>query len=158
MQKHAAFARKSNFWSEQRVKHELKIGEVASMLGLGEKIMGMYFSGQSMPSDDVVKQICDMFDVPFEKGQLEFQHAHNTWKAEHSATLTYSSKKKKKIKPANINTIEDVLKVLYGELSCADFIAIYDFIKMDNVTGIDPLEILYGKVDFETYQKIIELF
>ena len=157
--KRAAFARKGNFWSEQRVKNNIQLKDVAQAVGMSENAVGMYFSGQNMPNEGIIRQICDLFDVPFSEGQLEFQHAHKTWKAEHGAKLAYSAKKpyQKKTTKTEINTVEDVLEALYGSLSCADFIAIYDFIKMDNITGIDPLEVLYGKVDFETYQKIIKL-
>lgn len=156
--KRAAFARKGNFWSEQRVKNGLQLKDVAQAIGVGEKRAGMYFSGQTMPSEPVIRQICDLFDIEYGEGELEFQHAHKNWKAEHRAKLTYSAKKpyQKKPRKTEINSVEDVLEALYGKLSCKDFIAIYDFIKLDNLAGIDPLEVLYGKVDFETYQKIIK--
>ena len=161
MKKRAAFARKGNFWSEQRVKNNMQIKEVAEAIGRTESVVGMYFSGQNMPDDTTIRQICDLFDVPFDDGQLEFQHAHKNWKANHGEGLKFSAKvpyqkKTKKIAPTSINTAEDVLNALYGELPCNDFVAIYNLI-MGNDTNVDPLAILYGKVDYETYCAIIKL-
>lgn len=146
---------KDNFWSTERVKKGLSIKEIAELIGRGESQTGMFFSGQAMPSDTVIKELCDLFSIPFNDGQLAFQHAHRNWKAEHeNKTLKTSAKKRK---THTISTVEDVLESLYSVLSCSEFLVIYNAICGNADKTIDPFAILYNKVDYKTFNKIKEI-
>ena len=150
----SAFARKDNFWSKLRVKNNVTVREVATMLGANEKTVSGYFTGFLMPDDTTIKRICELFDVDFSNGKLEFQHAHTRYKAEHKPTLKYSAKKKK---IGEINNIEDIFLTLYGVVSCAEFIDIYNTAIGKKSDNIDIMGILYGKVDYKTFNKIITM-
>lgn len=150
----SAYARKDNFWSKTRVENNVTLKEVAVAIGQNEKIVASYFSGFLMPHDAQIKGICDLFDVPFSKGKLEFENAHSKYKAEHGAKLKYSAKKKK---PGEINNVEDIFLNLYGLVSCSEFIDIYNAATGRAEEDIDLMAILYGKVDYKTFSKIINM-
>lgn len=152
MSRKAPHTFKDNFWSTERVKKGLSIKEIAELIGRGESQTGMFFSGQAMPSDTVIRELCDLFSIPFNDGQIAFQHAHREWKAEHSnKTLKTSAKKRK---THTISTVEDVLESLYTVLSCSEFLDIYKALIGSADESIDPFAIIYNKVDYDTYKKI----
>lgn len=132
----AAHAFKDNFWSKQRVEKGFTIKEIAELLGKHDTLVGMYFSGQQMPADNTIRELCDLFGVDFTTGQLEFQHAHRNWKAEHKVTLVSSAKSEE----PKCENIEDV---------CVS--KTHTFVK-DSV-----LDLLYGKVDRCVYKLIEDL-
>lgn len=159
------FTKKDNYWSKQRVEKGLKLREVAEMLGIREKLIAAYFSGFLMPKDDTIKALCDLFEVDYHTGRLEFQHAHRQWKAEHGNKAVYKTEKKKKVfrqitssNEPKINNAEDVLTSVYSVVSCGEFIDIYNAICGNKSAEVDIPAILYGKIkDYETYRKIIDL-
>lgn len=155
MSKKAPHTFKDNFWSTERVKKGLSIKEIAELIGRGESQTGMFFSGQAMPSDTVIRELCDLFSIPFNDGQIAFQHAHREWKAEHSNKTLKTSAKKRKTR--TISTVEDVLESLYGVLSCSEFLTIYNAILGDSDASVDPFKIIYNRIDYTTYKKIEEI-
>lgn len=160
-------ARKDTFWNKTRVEKGLTLKEISEYLHKSEAQTGMFFSGQLMPNDVVCKQLCELFDVDFNTGNLEFQHAHREWKAEKNQSLKYSAKgaviatdtsvfEVKEDSKEQTQFVEDVLNKLYGVLSCAEFVACY--LTITGATGDANIsEILYGKVDYETYCKVCEI-
>ena len=156
-----AFTFKDTFWSKLRIEKDLSLQDIADIVGLSDSSIGQYFSGATVPPDRTLMDICDLFDVDYETGRLEFERANRAWRAEHDKTLKYSARvpyQKKSDKPdtKGVSNVEDVLNAIYGKISCSDFIAIYNLI-MGQTVDIDPLEILYGKVDYDTYYKIIKI-
>ena len=147
---------KDNFWSKLRVERNLTVKEVAEYLGENEKKTSAYFTGFILPNDNAIRQLCDLFDVDYGAGNLEFQHAHRQYVAEHKRTLKSSAKATGK-KNKTINTVDDVIESLYGNLSCKEFIAIYDLIKGNESSDVDPRRIIYNKVDYDTYNRINEI-
>lgn len=150
----APYTMKDNFWSKKRVENKMTITEVAELIGESDKTVSAYFTGFLMPHDIAIKNLCELFSVDFETGKLEFQHAHKRYKAEHQRTLKYTARKKK---PGEINNIEDVFLNLYGVVSCSEFIDIYNTAVGRAGEGIDLMGILYGKVDYKTFSKIIKM-
>ena len=118
-----------------------------------------------MPRDSAVRDICNLFDVDFNEGQLAFQKAHLEWKAEHKTEAKYSgvnkSKKtaKKKVKEVKleISNIADVVLTLYGKISCEAFLTVYNAITSGKPCDCDIEQLIYGKVDFKTYQQIVSI-
>lgn len=151
-----SFIRKDTFWNRVRAEKGIKIREVAELLRRSEGCVGMYFSGQNMPDENTCRALCDLFDVEFDKGVLEFQHAHRNWKAEHNAKLKYRSDTPVVI-PEMTTHVEEILKTLYGVLSCEDFVAIYNYLIFGSATNFDVEELIYGKFDYATYCKIRDI-
>lgn len=156
---------KENFWSRKRVEANCTLKEIATAIGRAEKLVGMWFTGQYMPRDGVVRDICNLFDVDFNEGQLAFQKAHLEWKAEHKTETKYSgvnkSKKTKKCEvkegELEISNIAEVVLALYGKISCEAFLTVYNAITSGKPNDCDIEQLIYGKVDFKTYQQIITI-
>jgi len=151
-----SYAKKDTFWNRVRAEKGIKIKEVAEFLHRPEGSVGMYFSGQVMPNENTIRTLCDFFDVEFDKGVLEFQHANRNWKAEHNAKLQYRSNTPVAI-PEMTTHVEEILKTLYGVISCEDFVAIYNHLISGSATNFDVEELIYGKFDYATYCKIRDI-
>ena len=150
MSRKAPHTFKDNFWSKLRVERELTVKELATLCGVNEKSMSAYFTGQCLPDDIIVKDLCDYFGVDFNQGQLEFQHAHLKYQAEHSRELKYSAKKQK---------AEQVTEVV--EVKCDDTSAtltVDEVRKMFATRWQYAQKALYGKVDCDIYEAIRVLF
>ena len=128
---------KDNFWSKQRVEKGMTIREIAEFLGKGDTQVGMYFSGQQMPGEYVIRTLCELFDVEYNKGELEFQHAHRAWKADHERVLVHSA-------PQPAIPMQSVVKSEIKQ-NKPEF-------NKDSV-----LELIYGKVDRSVYKLIEDL-
>ena len=147
---------KDNFWSKERVKRNWTIKEVAEALGVG-----MWFTGQIMPNDVRVREICDLFGVDFNEGQLAFQKAHLEWKADHDIKYQYSgTNKHETLEPVaqdKVNNIAEVILAIYGKVSCEAFLNVYNAITDGKPNNCDIERIIYSKVDFDTYQQIVAI-
>jgi len=158
---------KDTFWNKQRVAKNLTIKEVAEMLGINDARVGMWFTGQLMPQDYWIKDLCKLFEVDYNEGQLAFQKAHLEWSAEHNlkGKMKYIAKttsKKKKTEQAisdksAINNIAEVVLALYGNVSCETFLTVYNAITSGKPDNCDIEQLIYGKVSFEQYQQIIAI-
>ena len=154
----SAFARKDTFWNKLRVEKGLTTKEIGELINEDDKKISAYFTGFLLPDDRVISELCELFDVDYNRGNLEFQHAHRQYKAEHHCTLKYSSKPAKvrlgKKHKRQLNTVEDILESLYAVLSCSEFLSIYNALIGSADESIDPFAIIYNKVDYDTYKKI----
>lgn len=75
-------ARKVTFWNKKRMERGLKIYEVADMLGKDRRSIGMCFTGQVFPSEDIIEGLCKIFNVDIGVGRQEFIKANDEWKAD----------------------------------------------------------------------------
>jgi transcriptional regulator with XRE-family HTH domain len=159
-------ALKDNFWSRKRLEVGLSIRDVAEAIHFSTGITGMYFTGQRMPTETTIKQICDLFDVDIIEGTREFVNACRFWDAE------FGVKSRLRVKPevldnykvsswANVDNepeqseivCESVLRELYRKIPYEDFETILE----GNVGGTEVLKLAYKKVDFDTYIKLVKL-
>lgn len=150
-----AYAKKDTFWNKQRVDKGLTLKEISELIGEKEKTVSAYFTGFLMPCESTVRTLCDLFDVDFHTGNLEFQHAHKQYTAEHDLSLKYSSKQGSKKK--NITSDEDILDALYGVLPRKEFLDIYKALYIVVDESVDYRRILYNTVDYDTYCTIIKV-
>lgn len=147
-----AYAKKDTFWNKQRVEKGFTTKEVGELIGEKDKTVSAYFTGFLMPSESTIRALCDLFDVDFHTGNLEFQHAHRQYKAEHDLSLKYSFNQKSKKK--DITSDEDILDALYGVLPRKEFLDIYKALYIAVDDSVDYRRILYNAVDYDTYCKI----
>lgn len=151
---------KDTFWCRKRVEQNITVQEIADAVHLSTGIVGMYLTGQRMPTDETIKQLCDLFDVNFLEGKSEFVKAYKLWDSEPHRVVKYRSEQQVTKTPKETidtsmakkpqNVPESVLEVLYGKLPQKAFKAILEGTESE----IDPLEYLYDKVDFDDYMKI----
>lgn len=169
----------NNFWSKKRVEQNITMKEIAELLGIKVKTASSYFTGQALPPESLIMKLCDFFDVDTIEGEREFINAHKAYDAMHKRTLILSAKTQSKIKEATkistdrTPTLEEeptlaeqvakeiyekeeqrkdkLFEVVYGKLDC--WKAFKEFAILIN-RNADVREWLYGKVDFDTYEKV----
>ena len=159
-----ARAFKDNFWSRKRIESGFKIHDIAELLHLSDGIVGMYFTGQRMPTEDTIKKICAFFGVDTVEGTREFANAAKVWDAEvkgreaklHSHTgVGVVSEEAVPITPVVVEPAQSVpeslLKALYKKVSYEDFKAILD----GNMSESEALALAYDKVDFDTFMALV---
>lgn len=158
---------KVNFWNALRVDKNIRYKDLAELFDNGVSTWGKYFSGQIMPSDDVIEKLCDLFDVPFEKGKEEFEIAHAEWvSSDHKGKremITGESVPYERTQgemPARITVGEasrepkkedkktDIISLIYGKIPYDVFAQFCS--EVTSMTG-DPLRLIYGKVPYEDY-------
>lgn len=71
----------SNFWSDLRLKNKKSITELSKETGIHKSTLSFAFSGKHMPHDDIIKSVCSIFGVDFNKGKEEFRKAHEAYVA-----------------------------------------------------------------------------
>lgn len=84
---------KDTFWNNERVKRNLKLGDIAKYLNVPYGTVGSWFCGRAMPNEMIISKLCDWFSdftedpISFADGKRHFKVAHLTWQAEHNPTL-----------------------------------------------------------------------
>ena len=68
------------FWSNKRVENGLSVGDLADLLNTSYTQASKYLTGQVLPTVDMRRKICTLFDVPYDVGEQEFINTHNLWK------------------------------------------------------------------------------
>lgn len=178
---------KDNFWSKKRVEANRTLPEVAKTIGCSYSKIAKVFCGMTMPDDQMIKALCDMFDVDFIVGKGEFQKAYNeykiirgrkmvccgdrrprnpddpNYKTDEAAAKKPKAPKKKNIEPTPI----EVLSATNIDKRDAALVALYgnisynDFVKISAIVtngyGDDILPLIYGQVDFNLFGKVKEL-
>lgn len=159
---------KDNFWSLKRVEANVTIRELAETIGIKETTLGSYFTGQSMPKQEIVYALCDWFGVEYIKGEREFLKAHKAYDAQRNGKKVKATANRgigvisEEIKPITVVPVvkvdnSDVIKAekkmainkaVYGKVSCELYNHIYEA-GVDNV-----LKTVYGIVDYSIYNTI----
>lgn len=158
---------KETFWNKLRIENSLRIKDVAEMLGLSIGTIGCWFSGQGVPNADNVKAICELFEIPYDKGYGEFIKANQKWDLDKGQRKIWmyspesieipdseKSKRTKKAKKAKTVPVQtdrtDIIKYLYGRLAFVEYMQLQTYLA-DNV---DPMPYLYGKVSFDEFVEV----
>lgn len=151
-----------NFWNRLRVEKNVRYKELAELFGVCESTMGAYFSGQTMPKDTVIRELCDLFNVDFAKGKEEFKRANEAWSSSnHKCTkkLTVGNAESIKGKQAIevVGTVErnvDVFSIIYGKIPYALFMKFLDIVATKQG---DPLKLIYGSVTYSEFKQIADI-
>lgn len=69
----------NNFWKCTLQTSGKTFRDVAKDTGLGYSSIQMYFRGFVMPSEGVVKRLCDYFSVDYSEGLAEFKAIYRAW-------------------------------------------------------------------------------
>lgn len=153
-------AKKDNFWNRKRIENNIKYTELGELLHMPLSTVGSYFSGQAMPNREFIEQVCDLFGVEYTVGVLEFQHAHRAWRSNRNGkTFLRGEPPQAKL----IETVEEepvidyktkFLKAVYGCVSYEQYEELKHYVEVE---GADTLRYLYGKIDYDLYQRISSL-
>lgn len=175
---------KDTYWNKLRVERGFKLKEIAEVLDMHVGTIGAFFTGQAMPNDKAVADMCDLFGVGFLEGRRQFENAHKAWDAEHKRVYRLPAVKSQGITAevkVDESRIEEVLAVAEEfnkkvagkteepELAVVSdniFEMVYDVLDYDEFNEFfnavagqsgDPLRLIFHKVDFKTYRKIAEI-
>ena len=96
------------FWNKERKKKGWTLDHISKKTGIAKSTLGSWFSGAKAPRDDrYVHILCNIFDVPFDKGYNEFYRAEKSWDSSRR-TLHYYKTFWNDLREANNLSLEDV--------------------------------------------------
>ena len=150
-----AFATRNNFWSKLRVGAGFKIKDIADYLKVDKSTVYKYFTGEIVPNEENQRLLCALFSVDTLKGQQEFEKAHKEWDV--MRTRTAVVRQECDPEPAKEKTeTSDIFELVYNShaLSYSDFNKFFDAVAENSK---EALRLVYGNVDFDTYNKIEEI-
>lgn len=136
---------KRTFWTEKRTSSGFTLQDLSDLTKIEYSTLSKYFTGQTMPTDEIIKQLCDLFGVDFKEGKHEFRKAYTEWHRKNSLS-------KREVEPTNAvnySLVEKVADIVYGKVSFEDFRALMTGSAID-------ISHFYGKVDFETFNTIMQ--
>lgn len=163
----------NNFWSKLRKTHNITCETIAGLLDEKKDptTVAKYFTGDCMPNDKIIQNICDIFDIDFEKGKQEFQVVRdkklaikkNTIEATMNPTsisdapIENSTSKAITLIPVKNEQVKSIGKMIYNKVTFEEFWDIL-FMLTEDINNKNLPELLYGKVDYATFNKIQGVF
>ena len=176
---HCNRSRIDNFWINKRKDANLTMKDVCEILNIkkDKSTVAKYFTGEILPTDDVINSLCQIFDVDFATGKHEFEKAYDVWHEKkksdnaHKANCPAAPKNETTasddmknlpdyvaVSPKKLNAIctpNDIGKAIYDKVSYEEFCTIMTMI--DTNTALDDLpKMIYRKVDYDTFNSILE--
>lgn len=154
MSKRAHF-KKDTYWNIIRTDRGFKQSELAELMGTNEATISKWFTGRTMPTAEQIAKLCDFFSVPVDRGTAEFKKTHEEWTARKRAYReAYAPGRPRTTATKAEPTTDNVFALAYGKLSYEEF---NEFSALCSGKEGDPLEMIYGKVDLETFTKIANI-
>jgi transcriptional regulator with XRE-family HTH domain len=181
--KKAPRKRLNTYWNNKRIEANLTIREVAECLGNKVKVsnLGKYFAGKAMPDDETVRLICTLFDVDYKEGKKEFAKANKACKRKKSKKVFHQVSHESEAPVEVVEPVEQAVEAsvekpmveepvaeksepawrkvgnaIYGCIPYSEFLHVMDAI--GNAEAKDSIaETLYGQVDFDTFNKVMEV-
>lgn len=141
------------FWNNKRVESGIKLDDLAEQFHVSNSCVSTWFTGQIMPTDHIIHQLCELFDVDYNIGHSEFFKAHQAYVAKKrvgTKAINRSHNTSLSI-PNNI----DIYEAVYGKLSYDEFRAYIEACANKNVE--EAVKYIYGKVDYDVFLNIINL-
>lgn len=165
----AAHAYRDNFWMRKRIDVGLRYSDIAEATGLCASTLNGYFSGSTMPSDNVIAIICNFFDVDEVRGKSEFIKIHEAWDSYNNRSpITCKKSRPKATKKApsiEVPIPDDTYKIaeinitlgkaLYGKVDYDTFLKVLDAAYKSDKSSIG--KILYGVLDYDTWFTVTNL-
>ena len=147
----------NNFWRKQRVVNQISMETIRNTFDLPKHRANGIFSGQYMPSDEIISYLCSICSVDFDQGKAEFKKMYDAWHRLHDtpsqALPTYDKHKRVKNTTATIDLTE-YLKLLYGVIPYDLFLQIKDTQYKD---ASELLSEIYGRIPYKLFQELREL-
>ena len=162
------------FWGKVRATKKVSFKELAKQLNTPLTTTRSYFTGRMIPTPEIATKICDFYGVNLDEGFAEFNKLHKSYWEDHR---TKEKQRKTQVSAAFEKAVAaleagepiyvapvtttgpapegskapvDFLEVLYGKIPFSAFQLIYSSGK----SAEDVLPIIYGVVDYVTYQQV----
>ena len=131
-----------NFWYQKWKESGYTSDEIGKKLGVSGAALRNWIYGKYFPSDDMIRKVCDIFDVDMKKGKEEFVRFYCN---RHNATVY--------VVPEPTDDVSKIPEKIILSMSADTEEPNYDTTnKKFNVS--DVMRLLYGKVDFSTYKQV----
>lgn len=144
---------KTNFWLHKISGVGMNLQGVAEFLNVPFTVAKQYFTGVTLPEDDIIKSLCKKFNVDFSRAYREFVKIYTSKHPTPSTAVAEPSKEVVRVIDNYLKTpnIQDCLKAVYGELSYDDFM------KATTLTTSyeDMLRFIYQKVDYSIFISLL---
>lgn len=151
-----AYKRKNTsetFWNLLRINNNLTLSELSELTGYKVGRLSQWLTGNLKPHDCEIKVLCDLFNVPFDEGKLQFETGYNTYHhrkngnepPEKACTWVREDIEKyspKKIEPAKKPTVEEEEAKLEEK---------------HTPVGKSIFELVYGKLTFEAFDNLVTI-
>ena len=174
---------KDTWWNRLRVEKNIRYKDIIELYGGSVSVWAQRFTGQTMPNYNQIKQLCELFDVDFNRGYAEFKKAHALWKSEGRGakdgyvktgiSIMRGVQKGERVEvvgqrdPVEITKEEETVETPVEQPTIAPnevFGVVYGKVPYDTfcafcdalarVTTEDPLGYIYGKVDYKEFRAI----
>ena len=158
--KYQARADKQTFWNDLRIQNGYMYKDIADTLGVKACNVAKWFSGANLPSDKMIKDICDLFGVDFALGKSEFVNAKKNWKPRlyvRSKPVVKTKKVQKKQPATSVQLgFTEFLNSIYGVVPLQVFLILYYAIIGEPITP-NPRSDIYGQVpSYDDFNRICE--
>ena len=82
------------WWNEQRLAKDFSFLDITNKMKnpRSKSTVSRWFSGREMPSDEQIKDLCNIFGVPFKEGKKHFEEALTTTDAKPKCKVPYTRK------------------------------------------------------------------
>lgn len=152
-----------SFWRTKISGYGVSVKDLAKFLNKSTAVINNYLSGHIMPDDDVIKFFCNKFNVNHDRAYAEFRKEFDRWTEEHAKTHEvvgnyHVLKDHKSVEKPNAIEQKGIsmdamkcLQLVYGKLSYEDFQKVSQL----HTSYMEFIEFLYGKVDFDTFRGIV---
>jgi transcriptional regulator with XRE-family HTH domain len=151
-----------NFWTKILDANNTNAKEVSATLGVDRSTVLCWLCGKYMPSEQRVKDLCELFGVDFSLGHSAFVEIRDNWKKVNlgivpeptsvpEPTETTSGVTIVPMPATASSAFAEIAKYIYGKVSFEEYESL-----RQNITGSgDPMALLYGKIPFEEYMKLM---
>ena len=138
---------KDTFWNRRRIAKGLKIEDISEKSGVSKKAIWAYFAGAKMPNDATIEKLCKLLDVDVIQGASEFRKANASWEN------SKSTKQNDSVNEEPVKQLDKNLTVVKSNTNRSDD---DDNVPVSARASYIALKNLYGKIDFETFEKVRE--
>lgn len=141
------------FWNLLRINNNLTLKELSELTGYKIGNLSLWLTGKYRPDDNVIKVLCDLFNVPFDEGKLQFEMGFNTY---HHRKIGNEPPEKacewvrEDIEKYSPKKIEPAKKPVVKE----------EEVKLEEKhtpVGKSIFELVYGKLSFEAFDNLVTI-
>ena len=173
---HTARSKYATWWNKKRVSEGFKLEDILELWEGNKPSESHLYSclgGQKMPSDLIIQNISNIFDVPFDEAK---SHFFNDWCGSKSKNPVkiFSSPEEKTVKvdaewiddqeirkeevmdhhKTGMLDRESMLKKVYGIVDFDTYLIIDEALLVGS--SKDVLKNIYGKISFDAYQEVLK--
>lgn len=162
------YSKYDNLWSDARKAAGMRNEDIADIFKVNQATVANWFSGHSMPAEDKIKNLCELFGIEFDAGYEAFADANVLWCLTHNRPVAsrFSDRVERVASDANLavpiteNTPKHRRKSSDCQVSAqvepSDMNLSQFSTPVPNTAFEKLAPYLYGKVTYEEYEGLRE--